>query len=116
MATKKNKAPVTDETNVSKSAASGDDNVRHTDANPPVHDASVLAPTQAEVKDELAKHSDIERKTGVAPEELDTRPVVDTNPGNGKSFAERTTELQPWADFQREAAAADERKADELNK
>lgn len=75
-------------------------NVRYTDANPEVKDASVLEPTQEQQKDELAKHSEFEQKTGVKLEDLDTRPVVDTK--GEQSYAERTRDTQPWRDYQDE--------------
>lgn len=94
-----------------KSNAQGN-SVRHTDANPPVQDDSVLAPTQKEVKKNLSKHSKFERKTGVKKEELDTRPVVD--PTNGKTFAERTSPAAPWAEYQEEADRQEAKRAKDV--
>lgn len=94
------------------------DSVRHTDANPEVKDASALEPTQEEQKEELAKHSELEQKTGVKPEELDTRPVVDTSEPE-ESFDERTQDTQPWKEYQKErshdVSEEAKEKADELN-
>lgn len=83
--------------------------VRHTDANPEVRDASPLGDTPASVEQDLKGHSKVEQRTGVQPEELDTRPVVDKNPGEGKSFAERTSETRPWQEFQDQVVEAEKK-------
>lgn len=88
------------------------DAFRRTDANPEVVDASVLEPTQEEQKKEVNKHSEFEQKTGVNPEEIDTRTVVDPNPGHGKSFGERTSEGQPWKAYNDELTSADSKRAE----
>lgn len=86
-------------------------NERHTDANPEVRDASTLNPTPESVEQDLKGHSEVEQRTGVQADELDTRPVVDSNPGDGKSFAERTRETRPWQEFQDQASEARENRA-----
>ena len=73
------------------------------EANPEVVSADVLEPTQAQERKELAGHSEFERKTGVKFEEIDTRPVVDANPGDGKTFSERTSAEAPWMTYQKGA-------------
>lgn len=90
-------------------------NERVADANPEVRDASPLAPTPESVENDLKGHSEVEQRTGVQADELDTRPVVDANPGDGKTFAERTREQQPWKEFQDQAAEAKAKAAADAN-
>lgn len=86
--------------------------IRETDANPEVVSADVLEPTQDEIKEELSKHSDFEKETGVKEEELDTRPVVDT--GVDTTFAERTSAKAPWAEYQEEAEKKEAKRAKQI--
>lgn len=75
--------------------------VRNTEANPEKVDfeSGVFEPTDAEKKDAEGR-SEFEQVTGVKEEELDTRPVVDADPGAGKTFDERTSADQPWREYQ----------------
>lgn len=82
------------------------EDVRKTDANPDKVDfeSGVFEPTDAEKKDAEGR-SEFEQVTGVKPEELDTRPVVDADPGKGKTFDERVSADQPWREYQEHRAA-----------
>ena len=84
---------------------------RHTDANPELRSAEVLEPTQEQEREELSKHSEFEQVTGVPEEQLDVRPVVDADPGDGKTFAERTSPNQPWDMYNDTRKEADEKAA-----
>lgn len=85
--------------------------VRHTDANPEVRDSSVLDKTPEQEEKELSEHSEFEQKTGVREDEIDTRPVVDTEAESRDSYAKRTSETRPWATYQDKASEEDDERA-----
>lgn len=78
------------------------------DANPEVKNASTLKTTQAQAEKDLKGRDKFERQTGVSKDDpnftgVANEAVVDADPGKGKSFSERTSATQPWAEYQERA-------------